>query len=181
MIKRVLGFTLVELMVVTALIGIISVIGGDILITVFRAYAKAKMISEIERAGNYAVSFINTEMRGGSGVVLKSGSSCFLGASECLTYTDAAGVLSEVGFSIGSCPAKNGTLYVVKSGAISEITNSNLTSGVSVSRINSRPIFSLSSGSGVTYVGMVAQILEPCLSPVIGNAQFDTMVKIRGY
>jgi prepilin-type N-terminal cleavage/methylation domain-containing protein len=174
------GFTLIELMVVAALFAIISVIGGDILVTVFRAYSKATITSEIERNGNYAISLINYEIKGATDLQLTGGGSCTANANECLKYTDSKGISSEINFIADNCPTRNGVLNIVKGGTTSSITNSSIPSGVNVALSASR-MFSLVEDSGVTYVGFTTRIENSCSQSIIGSARFDTIIKVRGY
>jgi len=58
-----IAFTLIELLVVVSIMGILSVIAGNILINVTRAYNKARAINMLERTGNEVLSAMSNEIR----------------------------------------------------------------------------------------------------------------------
>jgi len=173
------GFTLVEIMIAVVLVGIVSVIGGDVLISVFRSYNKSKAISEVERTGNYVLSFINTEVRRGSDIKVNDPAVCGT-ATECISYTDINGVASKIEYFAESCPSQNGSIKSVKDGADVSLTNTNLNLGVSA-KAKGPTMFSLRSSNGVTYVGLSIKITQGCTAPVSSSGEFNMVVEARGY
>jgi prepilin-type N-terminal cleavage/methylation domain-containing protein len=57
------GFTVVELLVVVALVAILSAVATDIFIHVTRAYNKANVIAEIEQNGTLVLASMGNEIR----------------------------------------------------------------------------------------------------------------------
>ena len=62
-IKSKAGFTLVELLISIAIMGILVGIGGDIFATLIRAYRKAEMFSLAEAKGNTTLTLIEQDIR----------------------------------------------------------------------------------------------------------------------
>jgi len=62
------AFTLVELLITVGIISIIAVVGGDILLTVTRAYKKAQTLGEVEQNGTYASTVLENSLRNSSDV-----------------------------------------------------------------------------------------------------------------
>ena len=57
------GFTLVEVLVVVALLGVFAVVATDTFTNILRAQNKARVVSELEQAGNYALSIMEQQIR----------------------------------------------------------------------------------------------------------------------
>jgi prepilin-type N-terminal cleavage/methylation domain-containing protein len=59
------GFTLIELMLVVALLAITAGVAGDIIISVTQSYNKTQIGNEIEQIANFSLSKLEKELRNG--------------------------------------------------------------------------------------------------------------------
>lgn len=103
---RTKGFTLIELIVVMALFGVLSVVASGYLVNVIQASNRTLVENEVRQEGTKIVQDISTEVRR-SGCVFFSGST--------LTISDA-----DVTSAGASCAGGNVTTYTVSSGVISK-------------------------------------------------------------
>ncbi|MBI3379591.1 type II secretion system protein, partial [Candidatus Gottesmanbacteria bacterium] len=61
--KSLRGFTLVELLVIVALVGMIGVITSQVFIIGFRSAGKGEIVKEVKQNGDYAMSVMETMVR----------------------------------------------------------------------------------------------------------------------
>ena len=62
------GFTLVELLIVVALVIISAGVTSDIILTLIRSYNKTRISNEIEQNGNFVILRLERELRDASNV-----------------------------------------------------------------------------------------------------------------
>lgn len=62
------GFTLIELVIVIALLAITAGVSADIITTLVRSYSKTKLINEMELAGGNVLTKISKEVKSSNGV-----------------------------------------------------------------------------------------------------------------
>lgn len=62
------GFTLVELLIVIALVAILAGVTTDIVLTLVRSYSKTKITNEIEQTGNFVISKMEKELRSATSI-----------------------------------------------------------------------------------------------------------------
>ncbi|MFH1961165.1 MAG: type II secretion system protein [Patescibacteria group bacterium] len=176
--KKAKGFTLVEILVVVALFGIISTIAGDILITVFRSYNKAKIIGEVDKNGNFALSAISQEIRAGSGF---DTSNCTTGVTACLKYKDYNGNDSSINYYQPVCSSSaNGRLTLTKGGAspsTTDLTSTNTSTGVSIGATTD-PVFSITQLDLAKYVSVAFKVSQGCSQSIKVSNDYKTSVEV---
>lgn len=69
------GFTLVELLLVIALIAISVTVTGDIMMTLMRSYTKTNVINEIEQESNFVGLKLERDLRNATDVTVGNGGS----------------------------------------------------------------------------------------------------------
>lgn len=69
------GFTIIEMMVVVAILGIITTVGSNLFFTVLRGSTKTKVLQLVKQNGGYAVSVMGTMIRNARKIESSSGSS----------------------------------------------------------------------------------------------------------
>ena len=57
------GFTLIEILVVVALLGVLAAISADTFTNIMRAQNKARVVNELQQTGNYVLSIIEQQVR----------------------------------------------------------------------------------------------------------------------
>lgn len=62
------GFTLVELLVAVALVGVISVVASNSFFTLLRSTAKSDNLKDIKQNGDYALSVLETKIRNAANI-----------------------------------------------------------------------------------------------------------------
>ena len=172
--KKNTGFTLVEILVVVALFGLISTIAGDILITVFRSYNKAKIIGEVDKNGNFALSAISQEIRSGSNF---DTSNCAGGVTACLKYTDYNGNDASVNYYQPACPEANGRLILTKGEVSTDLTNANTSTGVSIASTGTN-VFSVVTLQLAKYVSVAFRVSQGCSQTVTVSNDYKTSVEV---
>src|SRR3990167_7157761 len=85
------GFTLVELLIVVALVIISAGVTSDIILTLIRSYNKTRISNEIEQNGNFVILRLERELRDASNVDTTQSSSTKL----VFTILNAAGRSEE--------------------------------------------------------------------------------------
>lgn len=101
------GFTLVELLLVVALLTISVGITGDILLTLVRSFSKTQVLTEIEQQSNFVSLKLEKELKSASSVSAPDsddyGSTLtFEGANGTVSYSLAGGILSRNGVALTS-------------------------------------------------------------------------------
>ncbi|MFH1566236.1 MAG: type II secretion system protein [bacterium] len=179
------GVTLIELLIVVGIISIVAAVGGDILLTVIRAYKKAQILGTVEQNGSLASTLIENNLRN-SAVIKYEDLGQFVEVGEGqVVRTDYVKIISAQGVSStiqfvegggGSCP--NGRIEV--DGV--EITNIDTTIGVNITRkAGATSVFTIYKPvNGSPVVTVVFDVRQACQSPVTANAEFNTTITLRG-
>lgn len=85
------GFTLVELLVVIALLGISIGVTNDILVSLIRSYNKTQVKNEIEQQANFVGLKLERELRSSTGAIVAGGAANTItiqkSATENVTYS----------------------------------------------------------------------------------------------
>lgn len=120
MTKNNRGFSLIELLLVVALMAIAVGVTGDILISLIRSYSKSQVINEIEQNSNFlAVKFTN-ELRNARRVISITGGSS-------ITFEDREGIPIIYTVQDGVITRR------YNSGAVMPLTRTSVPYGVNVS------------------------------------------------
>lgn len=90
------GFTLVELLIVVALVIISAGVTSDIILTLIRSYNKTRISNEIEQNGNFVILRLERELRDASNVDTTQSSSTKL----VFTILNAAGAQDTVTYEV---------------------------------------------------------------------------------
>lgn len=69
------GFTLVEILVVTLILGTIAVIGSNMFFTILRGSSKTSILAEVNQNGSYALNVMERMIRNAKSLESHSGSS----------------------------------------------------------------------------------------------------------
>jgi len=180
------GVTLIELLIVVGVISIVAAVGGDILLTVVRAYKKAQILGTVEQNGSLASTLMENNLRN-SAVIKYFDNSIgdFVEVSEGQTeYTDYVKITSAQGVSStiqfveggvsGTCP--NGEIRV--DGVT--VTNTDVNSGVNIIKGGSSIFTIYNPEGGPPIVTALFKVTQACQSPVTASAEFNTTVTLRG-
>ncbi|OIP97221.1 hypothetical protein COT69_02805 [candidate division WWE3 bacterium CG09_land_8_20_14_0_10_39_24] len=179
------GVTLIELLIVVGVISIVAAVGGDILLTVIRAYKKAQILGTVEQNGSVSSTFLENNLRdasviryegGGQFVEIPEGESV---SSDYIKITSSQGVTATIQFveggTGGSCP--NGKIEV---DGVS-ITSTDVNSGVNVIKKNGGAIFTIYNPDNTPpVITTIFDVTQACQSPVTAKAEFNTTVTLRG-
>ena len=118
------GFTLVELLVVIAVLGILAGMGASIFMTIYQSYNKTRLTNQIRSEGERVIEDVEREVRNGQDVTLS-------GSDLQVARTDGSTVVYHFEPQhAGPTPAR-GNGYIAKNGA--SLTSNDLTNGVNVS------------------------------------------------
>ncbi|MFH1955674.1 MAG: type II secretion system protein [Patescibacteria group bacterium] len=178
------GVTLIELLIVVGVISIVAAVGGDILLTVVRAYKKAQILGTVEQNGSLASTLMENNLRNSS-VIKYEDLGQFVEVSEGQTeYTDYVKITSAQGVSStiqfveggvsGTCP--NGRIEV--DGVA--VTNTDVNSGVNIIKGGSSIFTIYNPEGGPPIVTALFKVTHACQSPVTASAEFNTTVTLRG-
>lgn len=179
------GVTLIELLIVVGVISIVAAVGGDILLTVIRAYKKAQVLGTVEQNGSLVSTLLGNNLRNSSTIKYESGGAFSeVGEDQAIEsnyikITSSQGVSSTIQFveggGGGTCP--NGRIEV--DGA--SITDTNVLSGANIVRKGSSSVFTIYNPiEGSPIVTVLFDVKEACQSPVSASAEFNTTVVLRG-
>lgn len=120
-VKKLEGFTLVELLIVIFVMALIATVGGDVLISTLRSSNKANIINEINQNANFVMSSVESVIRNGK---------CAYTSSGNLVIIDQYNSVNT--FSFGSVSGVNAVLKAVGTNPASTLTNINPVNGVDV-------------------------------------------------
>lgn len=182
------GFTLVELLLVVAIIGIVAGIGGDMFATVMRAYRRAELFSYTERVGNSVLTQIEQDLRAASLVTIPNGNTLNLSIP-----TASGGTVSKSYVFTPCSGANEGAVTLDGTSIFTSIgTNTFLATKLYVAPYSGNPIFSIQQDSTnrysivtvafYVYSGASSGANSPCSSePLrITKSLFTTSVNLRG-
>lgn len=169
------GYTLIELMLVIALLALTAGVTGDIIISLIRSYSKTQVANEIEQNANFVSLKLEKELRNAAKVVSASGNSVYFNDSQnnLICYNLSSGVMQRALDSTVGATSCNSN-YV-------DLTNNDVVGGVTVTcpsgcftqvGVSTKPYviklnmnFAQSGGSGTSFTG---------------NVLIDNTVVIRG-
>ncbi len=135
------GFTLVEILVVVALIGVASIVTTQVLLSVLRSQSKGEVVKEVKQNGDYAYTFIEQQIRNAKDVAMPGGIltitnpdtttttvNCSSGTMilttqpgpTTLPLTNNNVIVSSCSFSIGNPNPGNSPKYVYLSYVVSQ-------------------------------------------------------------
>jgi len=181
------GVTLIELLIVVGIISIVAAVGGDILLTVVRAYKKAQTLGVVEQNGSLVGTLLENDLRNSSVIKYENDIGEFVDVSEGQTVysdgikiTSSQGVTTAIRFVEGvdsEDDCSNGKFLVDDV----SITTTNATLGVNVLKKGGSSIFTIyNPTSGPPIVTVLFDVTEGCQSPVTAKAEFNTTVTLRG-
>jgi len=76
------GFTLMEVLIVVALLGVFSAVATDTFTNIIRMQNKTRVANELEQSGNYILSIMEQEIRNSEKVLLPADGS----STNCIIY-----------------------------------------------------------------------------------------------
>lgn len=168
------GFTMIELLVVLAVLGIIAAIGGEILMTVIRTYNKANIIGELQQNGNYVLSQLEEEIRESGAVSQTSSHDLTVVRRDESTVTYS---FIEPSGSGGTCV--NGRLErSLDGGAAQVMTNTDNKGGINVIFTTPDPsAFEVDATSIPNKVNITLKISQACNASTRIDYQAETVLK----
>lgn len=164
--KRNQGFTLIEILIVIALMAVLTGVGADLFINSLKAYQKSQIMNQLSQNGNYVMSTILNNARNAKEISLEG--------TNRLTITDPSQITTI--FTITSETIGEKTVGVIKKkvGETEEIiTNYNAATGVDI--VTSDSSFSLSTDTPKTLT-VTLKIQQAPLTPL--NRAYDTTVTL---
>ncbi len=160
--KRNHGFTLIEILIVIAMMAVLTGVGADLFINSLKAYQKSQIMNQLSQNGNYAMTTILNTARDAKSISVEDTSKLIITDSSQTTIT----------FTIGSITVEGKTVGVIKKkvGETEEIiTNSNATTGVNI--VTAGSSFALSAGTPQTLT-VTLKISQAPNTPI--NRAYDT-------
>jgi len=110
------GFSLVELLVTVAILGLVLTIATTFLIDLIKTKAKTEMTREVQENGRYVVQRITREARWANEIVSASPSDITLGTSS-----------GDVRFFLGAGGAGNQAVFIEHDGSTTQLTDDKIT------------------------------------------------------
>jgi len=151
------GFTLLELLVVIALLGVLAGVGADLFVHSLKAYYKSQVLNRLDQNGNYAMSTIINHARNAKEVTQDS--------AQQITVTDQSE--ATIVFTITTQVVGESTVGVITkkvgAGEAQTITAANPETGVDVDIVNSG--FSLNLGNPPS-LEINLKLWQPPASPI---------------
>ena len=168
------GFTLVELLLVIALIAISVTVTGDILVSLIRSYNKTNVINEIEQESNFVGQKIEKDLRNATIVTVQnSGTQLSMQTLTGMIYYNYANnnlYRSTTGFSTSANDA-----------LVSNAVTTTTIGGVNISQIGAAQVFELLPGTPQV-VNIKMRFNQAQASPVVsfeGEVQLINTIVIR--
>jgi len=174
--KKIKAFTLVELLLSMAIMGIIVGIGGDVFATVIRAYRRAELFGLTEKNGNFILTTVEQDIRSAISVnVAADGKSIDItkptaSGTEIIKYTfsfcGAGNAVTRNGDSllVGNNPVSGANLYLQQFGTVDPIVRIN---GTADSRTYD-----------IVYISFV--LADKCDPAATNVGYYQTTVNLRG-
>ncbi|MBI4091266.1 prepilin-type N-terminal cleavage/methylation domain-containing protein [candidate division WWE3 bacterium] len=187
-VKKQLGFTLVELLVVVSVVLISVGVAGDLIISIIRSYNKTRVLNEIEQNGNYALAKVVFDLRNAKAITglgdcpsLSTGFTLTDQSSKSIVYS-----IDQVNGTGGLSCTSTCTWALRRnydSVGAEAITNYDLTEGVSLDMPESG--FCLASNSPNPLAVDIRLVFKQGPSAISGksseaNVPFNSIVALKG-
>lgn len=174
------GFTLIEMLLVVGILSVVTLIGGDILITVFKSYNKANILSEIRKNGDFVLAVVSDELK--HSFSFDQADCSLTSPKSCLKYRSIRDSKTKfIDLDSDALNCNNGFVRYYDDYAGNPLSFSSLTNskkdGVSIDELSFT--ISTSFGGSVTYITISFNAKEPC-GGVVG-ASFTNTIEVRGY
>jgi len=179
--RRLLAVTLLELVIVIAVVGVVFIVGVEIFGQIIKNSNKANVISEVKQNGTIALSFLEQEIRSARAACTsspinelrldKSGTAC---TTSLVKFICTAGA-----------PGANGKLQYDKgTGMVVDITNTDPISGIDITNCPSWYSLQIRAGAP-TVVKITLKINQGVQAPTrydfLANVTLETSVSLRTY
>ena len=167
--KRSQGFTLIEILIVIALMAVLTGIGADLFVNSLKAYQKSQITNQLSQNGNFVMSTILNAARNAKAISVSSDEGY---DNNTLKITDASGVTTTFRF----LDLASGAGYISRK--VGEegwkiITSNNATSGIDIDTSVSR--FDLSADTPRTLT-VVLKISQAPNTPI--NRAYNTTITL---
>lgn len=161
------GFTLLELLIVIALIIITAGVSTDIIMNLVRSYSKTKITNEIEQAGNIALLKLEKELKTATEASL-------LSSSEVTLTRNIADVPTQVEYSI-----VDGELFRSQDGGADVVVIESLPGGVEIANTDNFTL--IQTDPTVISIKLQFQQAETTVNPVLtSSVTLEQTVVLRG-
>lgn len=162
--KRNRGFTLIEILIVIALMAVLTGVGADLFINSLKAYQKSQIMNQLSQNGNYVMSTILNTARNAKEVSVDD-------AKKILTIKEQGG--TNITFNLKPSPQDSRVGIITK--GEETITNSNPASGIDVDIGASS--FEVAGGSDTPQtLTVILKISQPPDTPL--NRSYETSVTL---
>lgn len=165
--KRNRGFTLIEILIVIALMAVLTGVGADLFINSLKAYQKSQIMNQLSQNGNYVMTTILNTARNAKEISLEG--------TNKLTITDSSQILTIFTLTSETIGGKSVGVIKKKVGETTEeiITNSNPTTGVNI--VTGESSFALSTDPPQTLT-VTLKIRQAPNTPI--NRAYDTTITL---
>jgi len=139
------GFTLMEMLVVTAILALVAGVAISLITSVIRSYHKSNILNRLQETGSQVLAVIEGRVRGASQI---NWGTCNGSGNLTITYDN-----QPIVFSCSSCGVAESNGYIAMSvdGAASQpLTSNNAASGVNVSALS----FTCDSSTGEVIINL---------------------------
>lgn len=164
--KRNRGFTLIEILIVIALMAVLTGVGADLFINSLKAYQKSQIMNQLSQNGNYAMTTILNTARNAKQISVDG--------SSKLTITDSSGITTIFQILATTTEPEVGIITKkVGDGEPEKITNYDPSSGINIDTGISS--FVLSAGTPKTLT-VILKISQAPNTPI--NRAYDTTITL---
>lgn len=175
------GFTLIEILVVVALIIITVGVSGDIIVTLVRGYNKAKIVNEIETNANFVMMKLEKELRNGTHVEdVNGGSVGTCGRSIDFVKLEPDDSTSEIEYIIQA----NGSITrqsIQPAGNTYTLTNADPVTGVMADLSAPSQFCWISTNPDVVSINLVLRQTDVSGNAIFtGDVELNSTIVVRG-